>query len=101
MVLLILDCCKSVVYIPLVHWVTGSILRIAMALGALGVVRPPDPSVLLVFVLGSISCGLNGRDIRELLVVVLRVQLVVLHIAKGGHVDLTIRRVVNHKAILE
>jgi hypothetical protein len=37
----------------------------------------------------------------ELFVVVLGVQLIVLRIAKGGHADLTIWRVVSPKAVLE
>jgi hypothetical protein len=56
-VLAICDCCKSVVKIP---WFAGTILRAAPALSALGVLCPPDPSVLLVFILGSVSCGLIG-----------------------------------------
>jgi hypothetical protein len=38
----------------------GAILRVAPALIALGVLCPPDLSVLLIFILGSVSCGLIG-----------------------------------------
>jgi hypothetical protein len=52
---MIRQCGKSVVKIP---WFSGAILRVAPALSALGILYLPDPSVLLVFILGSISCGL-------------------------------------------
>jgi hypothetical protein len=51
------DCYKSVVEIP---WFAGVIMRVAPALGALGVLYPPNTSVLLVFILGSVSCRLVG-----------------------------------------
>jgi hypothetical protein len=57
--------------------------------------------VLLILILEGISCGLIGRDIHELLVLELETQLVVIRIAKGGHVHLMIRRVVNRMAVLE
>jgi hypothetical protein len=56
-VLVIRDYCKTVVKIP---WCASAVLRVAPALSALGILCPPDPSVLLVFILGSISCGLIG-----------------------------------------
>jgi hypothetical protein len=77
-------------------WYIGS-----PALGVLGILHLHDPSVLLVLVLGGISCGLIRRDVRELLVVVLGTQLVVIRVAKGGHVDLMIRQVVSRRALLE
>jgi hypothetical protein len=101
MVLPICSCCKSVIEVPFVHWITSTIFHVPLALGALGVLHPPDPSVLLVLVLRGISCGLVGRDVRELLVIVLRTQLVIIRVAKGGHVDLMIRRVVSHMAVLK
>jgi hypothetical protein len=67
------------------------IFHVPPALGALGVLHPSDPSVLLVLVLQGVNCGLVGRDVRELLVVVLGTQLIVICVAKGGHVDLMIR----------
>jgi hypothetical protein len=70
-------------------------------LGALGVLQPPDSSVLLILVLEGICRGLIGRHFRELFIVVLRTQLVVIRVVKGGHVDLTIRRVVSRMAVLE
>jgi hypothetical protein len=54
-VLAIRDYCKSIVEIP---WFTGVILRVAPTLGLLGIRCLPDPSVLLIFIFGSISCGL-------------------------------------------
>jgi hypothetical protein len=51
----ICDCCKGIVEIP---WFASAILRVASALSVLGVLCPPDPSVLLVFILGSVSYGL-------------------------------------------
>jgi hypothetical protein len=48
---------KAIVQIP---WVAGAILRIAPALGTLGIFHPSDPSVLLIFILESVSCGLVG-----------------------------------------
>jgi hypothetical protein len=98
MVLLIRDYCESVVDIP---WFAGAILCVVLALSALGILDLPDPSVLLVFILGSISCEFIGSDVRELLIVVLGVQLIILRVTKGGHADLTIRRVVSHTAVLE
>jgi hypothetical protein len=80
MVLAIRDYCESVVEIP---WFAGAILSVAPMLSALGVLYPLDPSMLLVFILGSISCRLIGSDVRELFVVVLGVQLVVLRVAEA------------------
>jgi hypothetical protein len=57
--------------------------------------------VLLDFILGGVSYGLVGGDVRELLVVVLGAQLIVLHVAKGGHAGLMIRPVVSPKAVLK
>jgi hypothetical protein len=57
--------------------------------------------VLLVLILEGVSCGLVGGDVSELLMAVLGAQLVVLRVAKGGYVDLTIRRVVSRRAVLE
>jgi hypothetical protein len=51
---------KSVVEIPLVHWVAGAVFLIPLALGTLGVLHPPDPSVLLEFIQGSVSYRLIG-----------------------------------------
>jgi hypothetical protein len=77
------------------------IFRVPPALGALGILQPSDPSVLLVLNLGGVCHGLVSRHVRELFVVVLETQLVVIRVAKGGHVDLTIRRVVSCMAVLE
>jgi hypothetical protein len=56
-VLAIRDYCKSIVKIP---WFAGAVQRIAPALSALGILCPPDPSVLLIFILGSVNYGLIG-----------------------------------------
>jgi hypothetical protein len=47
------------------------IFRVPPALGALGVLHPPDPSVLLVVILGGVRYGLVSQDVHELLVAVL------------------------------
>jgi hypothetical protein len=60
------------------------IFLVPPALGALVILHPPNPSVLLVLVLVGICYRLVSRDVCELFIVVI-------HIAKGGHVDLTIR----------
>jgi hypothetical protein len=57
--------------------------------------------MLLVLILGGVSYGLIGGGVRELLVVVLGAQLTILRVAKGGHVDLMIRRVVSGRDVLE
>jgi hypothetical protein len=75
---------------PLVHWIASAIFRVPPALGALGIFHPPDPSVLLVLVLGGVCHGLIGRHVRELFVIVLETQLIIIRIMKGGHVDLMI-----------
>jgi hypothetical protein len=51
------DYCKSVVEIP---WFAGTILCVVLALSTLGILCPPDPLVLFVVILGSVSCGLVG-----------------------------------------
>jgi hypothetical protein len=79
----------------------SAIFQVPPALGALGVLQPPDPLVVLVLILGGISCGLICRDIRELLIVVFGTQLIVIHVVKGGYVDLTIWRVISRMAVLE
>jgi hypothetical protein len=70
-ILPIRGCCKSVVEVPLVYWIASTIFHVPPALGTLGILHPPDPSVLLVLVLGGICRGLIGRDIRELFIIVL------------------------------
>jgi hypothetical protein len=70
-------------------------------LGALGVLQPPNPSVLLVLILGGVRRRLVGRHVREWFVVVLVTRLVIIRVAKGGNVDLMIQRVVSRMAILE
>jgi hypothetical protein len=59
---------KVFVEVPLVHWVTSMIFHVSPALGALGVLHPPDPSVLLVLILGAVVYGLVGGVVRELFV---------------------------------
>jgi hypothetical protein len=43
-----------------IHWYAGAILHVAPALSALGILCPQDPSVPLIFILGSISYGFMG-----------------------------------------
>jgi hypothetical protein len=57
--------------------------------------------VLLVLILGGVRRGLVGRHVREYFIIVLGTWLIIIRVAKGGHVDLTIRRVVSHRAVLE
>jgi hypothetical protein len=57
--------------------------------------------MLLILILGGVCRGLIGGHVCELFVVVLGTQLVVVRVAKGGHVDLTIRRVVSRVAVLK
>jgi hypothetical protein len=66
------------------------IFYIPPTLGTLSILHPLDPSVLLVLILGGVSCGLIGRDVCKLLVVILGTQLVLIRVAKGDNVDLTI-----------
>jgi hypothetical protein len=47
--------------------------------------------MLLVLILRGVGYVLVSRDVRELLAVVLGTHLVILLIAKGGHVDLMIQ----------
>jgi hypothetical protein len=47
------------------------IFRIPPALGRIGFLHPPNPSVLLVLVLGGLSYAPIGRDVRELLVTII------------------------------
>jgi hypothetical protein len=60
-VLLICDYCKSIVEIPLVHRVAGANLRIPPVLGALGILYPPNPLVLLIFILGVLAMGSSAE----------------------------------------
>jgi hypothetical protein len=57
--------------------------------------------VILVLILGSIHHRLIGRYVRENFIIVLGTRLVVLLVAKGGHIDLTIMRVLSCRAVLE
>jgi hypothetical protein len=56
---------KSVVEIPLVHWVAGAVFLIPLALGTLGVLHPLDPSILLVLILRGIRRTLDGGHVLE------------------------------------
>jgi hypothetical protein len=44
---------KALLRSLLVHWVTSVILRVPPVLGALGILHSPDPSVLLILILGG------------------------------------------------
>jgi hypothetical protein len=65
MILPIRGCCKSVVEVPLVHWVAGAVFRVPPALGTLGVLQPSDPSMLPVLIQGDIRRTLVNRHVRE------------------------------------
>jgi hypothetical protein len=45
----------------LVHWIVSAIFRGPPALGALGILDPPDPLVLLVLVLGVSAVGSSAE----------------------------------------
>jgi hypothetical protein len=62
-ILLIRSCCKSIVELPLVHWVASVVFRVPPALGALGILQPLDPSMLLIFILGGVRRTLISRHI--------------------------------------
>jgi hypothetical protein len=84
-----------------VYWIASEIFRVPPAQGTLSVLQLPDPSVLLVLILGGIRRRLIGRHVHEYFIIVLGTRLIVIRVAKEGHVDLTIQRVVSRMAVLE
>jgi hypothetical protein len=60
-ILPIFNCCESIVQVHLVQWVACEVFHVLPALGMLGVLQPPDPSVLLVLALRDTRCMFISR----------------------------------------
>jgi hypothetical protein len=82
-----------------VHWVVSTVFCVPPALGMLGVLQPPDPSVLLILILGasairsSADMSVSSSSSYS--------EPFVIRSAQGRHVDLKIRRVVSRMVVLE
>jgi hypothetical protein len=71
-------------------------------LGTFGVLDPPDPSVLLVFVLRSVRHALVGGDVREYFIVILSSWFViVVALAERGHVDVMLQGKLSARAVVD